>query len=162
MLTFSGCIFENYDNWKTISFGDYGKIKIPEEWSMYHDGEFYYILNEKDEPMLVQTSSIPDYYEDVPVGPEKNDYCNALIRKKVTFNATNSLGMAYGILEIDRDGYISSNYYLDFPKPEGEREFFFLIFWDENVEEDYVLKFVKSYDPPDHDEPKTTWDTYAC
>lgn len=162
MLTFSGCIFENYDNWRTISFGGYGKIKIPKEWSMYHDGEFYYILDENDEPMLVQTSSMPHISgdnEDVPVGPEKNDYCDALTRNKRPFTACHSNGAGYGSVEIDRDGYVSANYYISLPKNEKR---IYLIFWDENVEEDYVLKFVKSYDPPEHDEPKTTWNTYAC
>jgi len=124
----------NYDGWKRVTFDENGSFMIPNEWTMTENDGYYYILDEEDKPVLVQTYS----YEGSNI-TDSNLYCDRLSVDKTLYSQVESNGISYGKVLIKRNGIKTENYEISLLPS------LVMLFWDENCSEELVLKIVSSY-----------------
>jgi hypothetical protein len=137
----AGCSLYNYDGWKTIHVDSCGTVKLPSEWLVYEKDGLLYVVDEEENPIMIQSKSYAGIKDDDMGQTEANEYFQEVTCVKTLSSAYYSNSAGYGVVLVEKNGVQSEQLFLDL----GAYPYVQMIIWDDTVDEKLVKKIAKSF-----------------
>lgn len=121
-------------SWQTVSLDDTITVKLPEHWQLVEEGGLIYVLNENEEPVMIESYRGRELSSNKYVS---DYYCNNYW-KQVHVNDS----VEYGIVTVIHADEFKELWYLDLYFDEKDNLF---VVWDTSVNERTVANIAKTY-----------------
>lgn len=145
--------FENYSGWKEVEIEKCGRFKIPNDWQLHEEQDFFYITDEKSTPLIIQTYSDASYEDSLEYElghQETNLFLDKIqVIKTISTDGLTSYGATYGKKLILKNDEEFDNYFLQIGY-EGEnenslgRQVTFIV-WNKTIDYQLVRKIAVSF-----------------
>lgn len=144
IVLFASCSEEYADDWKKIEIDDCGILAIPSDWIFFEEDGYYYITDQNDVPIMIQTySNVVDTDMDkINSVTESNKYYDDVKEIKSVRSEVLSNGVCYGVSLMRRDGKDSERYMLELY---NDKTVVFVV-WSDTVTEELLVKIAKSFE----------------
>ena len=145
-LIFTGCNKYDYSDWKLVKIPGCGTIMVPNTWNLDVKEDYYYILNENSDAVMVQTYSYASfesskYYEKGIM--ESNPIKGQIQSVKYLSSQVLDNSASFGKILINEGNVEKERYYLSLSATNVCVEF---LFFDENLDDDFIEKIACSYE----------------
>ena len=132
-----------YNKWQTIHIEDCGKLKIPEECSYFVEDDKVYIVDEEQNPVMIETFSYPGTYEWEHGEMDENKYYSEIVSLECLQSEGFSNSAIYGTYLMEVNGEKTEKYFISLP---NENEDLDLIVWDPTIDLKQVKKIARSFE----------------
>lgn len=145
VLYLCGCNGEYDKNWKTVSFGNDSRLKIPSEWEIKEEGNCYILYDNNKVVKFIGYCS-DEYDEEKWVDLETEGFEIKIENKEHYSNcASYSNSAGWVELSIICNGKEMKNTY-SINTYDGENSFEFVCVNKENISEELIVKIAKGYE----------------